>query len=343
MAMLIEILVIEDCPHEDEAVRLVGTAAQASGVIPRVMLVEVTSTAEAERKKFAGSPTIRVNGCDVAPPPEPQPAALACRIYPTRHGASGVPPLHQLLAALARAAGRPTYATDLGSSTVIGKPARSGPGRSRTSVRHGYTNATRIDGRRVVKRYLGKDAAARMRAEVDAIRRTAGRVPVPPIVQVEEAECVVIFDRLPGRHGQELIDEGDGDRVLEAVGRTLRSLHAGSQPPTWTHGDYGPQNLLFDRATLEVTGVLDWEFARRGDPIDDLAWAEWIVRMHHPGAASSLGRLFQGWGDEPAWDRRQAAMLSACHRFRDRAEHLGDPPAAALWARRARITADWHA
>jgi hypothetical protein len=108
MAILIEILLTRDCPHEDEAVRLVGTAAQASGVIPRVMLVEVASTEEAERKAFAGSPTIRVNGYDVAPPPESHPASLACRIYPTRGGASGVPPLHQLLAALARAAGQPT-------------------------------------------------------------------------------------------------------------------------------------------------------------------------------------------------------------------------------------------
>jgi aminoglycoside phosphotransferase (APT) family kinase protein len=209
--------------------------------------------------------------------------------------------------------------------------------------RYGYTNATRMAGGRVIKRYLGKDAAERMRAEVDAIRRTAGRVPLPTVVQVEEAERVVTFHRLPGRHGQELIDEGHGDRVLEAAGRTLRSLHAGSQSPTWTHGDYGPQNLLYDEATLEVTGVLDWEFAQPGDPIDDLAWAEWIVRMHHPGAASSLGRLFQGWGDEPAWDRRRAAMLTACHRFRDRAERLGDRPSAALWAGRAGITADWTA
>jgi tRNA A-37 threonylcarbamoyl transferase component Bud32 len=83
------------------------------------------------------------------------------------------------------------------------------------------------------------DAAERMRAEVDAIRRAAGRVPVPvpEIVHVDGADCVVTFRRLPGRHGQELIDEGHADRVLEAAGRTLRSLHADSQPPAWTHGD----------------------------------------------------------------------------------------------------------
>jgi aminoglycoside phosphotransferase (APT) family kinase protein len=209
-------------------------------------------------------------------------------------------------------------------------------------IRHGYTNATRIDGERVVKRYLGMDAAERMRAEVDAIQRTAGRVPAPEIVRVDEADREVTFHRLPGRNGQELIDEGQADGVLEAAGRTLRSLHADSQPPTWTHGDYGPQNLLYDSATMEVTGVLDWEFSRVGDPIDDLGWAEWIVRMHHAGAATSLGHLFRGWGEEPAWDHRHAAMLDACDRFRHRAERQRDPQAAALWAVRADITAGWQ-
>ena len=65
------------------------------------------------------------------------------------------------------------------------------------SIRHGYTNATRIDGERVVKRYLAMDAAERMRAEVDAIQRTAGRVPVPEIVHVDGADCVVTFRRCP--------------------------------------------------------------------------------------------------------------------------------------------------
>ena len=72
----------------------------------------------------------------------------------------------------------------------------------RMSIRHGYTNATRVDGERIVKRYLGMDAAERMRTEVDTIQRTAGRVPAPEIVHVDEADCAVTFRRLPGRHGQ---------------------------------------------------------------------------------------------------------------------------------------------
>jgi aminoglycoside phosphotransferase (APT) family kinase protein len=36
------------------------------------------------------------------------------------------------------------------------------------------------------------------------------------------------------------------------------------------HGDAGAGNFLHDGA--EITGLLDWEFAHVGDPLDDLAW-----------------------------------------------------------------------
>jgi aminoglycoside phosphotransferase (APT) family kinase protein len=36
------------------------------------------------------------------------------------------------------------------------------------------------------------------------------------------------------------------------------------------HSDLNPKNLLVDPETLEVTGVLDWEFAHAGHPFNDL-------------------------------------------------------------------------
>lgn len=36
------------------------------------------------------------------------------------------------------------------------------------------------------------------------------------------------------------------------------------------HSDLNPKNLLLDPATLEITGVLDWEFAHAGHPFTDL-------------------------------------------------------------------------
>lgn len=36
------------------------------------------------------------------------------------------------------------------------------------------------------------------------------------------------------------------------------------------HSDFNPKNLLVDPGTLELTGVLDWEFAHAGSPLADL-------------------------------------------------------------------------
>ena len=47
--------------------------------------------------------------------------------------------------------------------------------------------------------------------------------------------------------------------LLDAVGRTCV-----------VHSDLNPKNLLVDPETLEITGVLDWEFAHAGHPFTDL-------------------------------------------------------------------------
>ena len=51
----------------------------------------------------------------------------------------------------------------------------------------------------------------------------------------------------------------------------LRAHHPGEPGRlVLCHGDAGPRNLLHDGERL--TGLLDWEFAHVGDPLDDLAW-----------------------------------------------------------------------
>jgi hypothetical protein len=66
------------------------------------MRVDVADLCEARRQAFPGSPTIRVNGRDVAPQPNDT-ATLGCRDYPTDHGRRDVPPLRLLLDAIAAA------------------------------------------------------------------------------------------------------------------------------------------------------------------------------------------------------------------------------------------------
>jgi hypothetical protein len=102
--VVVEILVTRECPCEDAALDLVGIAARELGLTPRVMIVEISDLATAESYRFAGSPTIRVNGVDVAPLPG-QAAALACRYDP--QGGPGMPTLDRVRSALAAAASRP--------------------------------------------------------------------------------------------------------------------------------------------------------------------------------------------------------------------------------------------
>jgi hypothetical protein len=62
--------------------------------------VAVATGAEAERLRFPGSPTVRVDGADIEPSSAGRGGyALGCRLY----GGSGVPP-RELVAAALRAA-----------------------------------------------------------------------------------------------------------------------------------------------------------------------------------------------------------------------------------------------
>ena len=62
------------------------------------------------------------------------------------------------------------------------------------------------------------------------------------------------------------------------------------------HGDFGPQNMIFDVPTGTVAAVVDWELAQLGEPVTDLAWCEWIVRTHHPRLTAALPHLYDGYG-----------------------------------------------
>jgi aminoglycoside phosphotransferase len=99
----------------------------------------------------------------------------------------------------------------------------------------------------------------------------AGRLPVPPVLDRKDACLTLGF--LPGVHGQELIDSGMAQPVLDACGRMLRRIHSAglstvpgltprSSSPVLVHGDYGPQNVLLDPAAGDITAVVDWESPR---------------------------------------------------------------------------------
>ena len=60
--------------------------------------------------------------------------------------------------------------------------------------------------------------------------------------------------------------------ILEAAIRKLyRSPPSKPERIGLIHGDYRNGNFLIDKDT--ITGILDWEMAHLGDPLEDLAWA----------------------------------------------------------------------
>jgi hypothetical protein len=68
----------------------------------------------------------------------------------------------------------------------------------------------------------------------------------------------------------------------------VRWRFAGSGEPgaTIVHGDWAPYNVVWRDGV--VVGVIDWDLARPGDPLDDLAFAAWLwAPLHHPGMIAS--------------------------------------------------------
>jgi hypothetical protein len=101
---LVEILYFEGCPNHEPARALVELTSRALGIETELRLVEVLDNATARRHRFLGSPTIRVNGCDIDPqPPEPAEYSLSCRLFRTEHGTRGQPEARWLQDALRRA------------------------------------------------------------------------------------------------------------------------------------------------------------------------------------------------------------------------------------------------
>jgi hypothetical protein len=103
--LIVEVLYFDGCPsHEALLPRLRQLMAQA-GVAAPVQLKHIESVQAAERERFLGSPTVRVNGEDVDPTAgERSDFGLKCRLYPGAEGLRGTVPDELVLAALTRAA-----------------------------------------------------------------------------------------------------------------------------------------------------------------------------------------------------------------------------------------------
>jgi hypothetical protein len=89
---LVEVLYVRDCPHYAGALALVERVRAELGIDAELRSSLIGDQAAAERARFPGSPTIRVDGRDVEPTsPATRMASLACRLYRHEHGLAGQP------------------------------------------------------------------------------------------------------------------------------------------------------------------------------------------------------------------------------------------------------------
>lgn len=99
-----ELSLAPDCPHATAARAVLRTALDDIGLADMDFAVTVFDAAhDAGTSRFAGSPTLCVDGIDLFPHPDLG-AAPTCRLYPTADGLRGVPDLRDLRQALKRAA-----------------------------------------------------------------------------------------------------------------------------------------------------------------------------------------------------------------------------------------------
>jgi hypothetical protein len=88
----IEILTSQGCPHGDATHDVVREAVRLEAVEVAIDYIEVSSAEAAERMRFLGSPSVRIEGEDVEHPANERLAyGLMCRIYRDASGAAGVP------------------------------------------------------------------------------------------------------------------------------------------------------------------------------------------------------------------------------------------------------------
>jgi hypothetical protein len=221
---------------------------------------------------------------------------------------------------------------------------------------HSYTNETIQDGSTVVKRYRGPWAEKRRRRELLALSCLDGLLPTPPLVSSDERSITTRL--VSGSHGQDLLRAGHTRIVLEACGRVLAQLQQlGTNPvdvergretrhsksSVVVHGDFGPNNLLIDQDTGAVAALVDWEWMHLGEPVDDLAWCEWILRTFHPEAVPHLDLFHTAYGERvPAWAERKTAMLRQSRKFAQFTSEWGsDGPSADTRLRLFASTAEW--
>jgi len=103
--MKVELLYFDGCPSYAELLPRLRELLASEGIDEDIELRRVESPDDAERERFLGSPTVRINGEDVDPTANDRDDfGLECRLYRTEAGLLRTPPESWIRAKLDRAA-----------------------------------------------------------------------------------------------------------------------------------------------------------------------------------------------------------------------------------------------
>jgi hypothetical protein len=100
--MRVELLYFDGCPSYEKLLPRLRELVAGADPHAEIELRRVESIEAAERERFLGSPTVRVDGADVDPgAPGREDFGLKCRLYRSEEGTSGLPPEEWIRQALA--------------------------------------------------------------------------------------------------------------------------------------------------------------------------------------------------------------------------------------------------
>ena len=101
--MRVELLYFDGCPSYEHLLPRLSALVAAADPDAELGLRQVESIEAAERERFLGSPTVRVDGLDVDPGAAGrEDFGLKCRLYRSEEGTSGLPPERWIRDALAK-------------------------------------------------------------------------------------------------------------------------------------------------------------------------------------------------------------------------------------------------
>jgi Phosphotransferase enzyme family len=155
-------------------------------------------------------------------------------------------------------------------------------------------------------RHLGDPAGERVVAKAaEIIGQLHRRTSSPVLVDGP------LLDRWIGKR-LSVVAPATRDRApLDRVNAILVGWWKGrSLPVSWIHGDFWPANVIFDPATLAVTGVIDWEWAGPSEPpAHDLLYLLIHARMLARGR--EFGGVVSALLDGAPWTASERAILEA--------------------------------